>query len=98
MQTGSLMRNFGGSGTAMSESRRIWSGWTRMAFFGVAAGLVMLVSGDGVRGSGAIGIDPLEVLKLQVRPNVMIVLDSSGSMTEPVTSIGDLGGDHSRSK
>ena len=82
----------------MSESRRMWSGWKRTAFFGLAAGLVMLVSGDGVRSSNPIGIDPLEVLKLQVRPNVMIVLDSSGSMTEPVTSIGDLGGDHPRSK
>ena len=82
----------------MSESRRMWSGWKRTAFFGLAAGLVMLVSGDGVRGSGAIGIDPLEVLKLQVRPNVMIVLDSSGSMSEPVTSTGDLSGDHPRSK
>lgn len=82
----------------MSESRRMWSGWRRTALFGLAAGLVMLVSGDGVRGAGAIGIDPLEVLKLQVRPNVMVVLDSSGSMTEPVTSTGDLGGDHPRSK
>ena len=52
------------------------------------------------------GQDPLEVLELKVRPNVMIVLDTSGSMKWGVKAPGSpsnnyyppQGGDHPRSK
>ena len=45
------------------------------------------------------GQDPLEILELKVRPNVIVVLDSSGSMTGNVTDTVNLNrGDHPRSK
>jgi hypothetical protein len=46
-------------------------------------GLVLALTGDrGVYTAVPGGIDPLEVLNLAVRPNALIVLDSSGSMRE----------------
>ena len=73
-----------GSGTAMTEPRRSFlSGWTRAGVAGLAVGLMLLALGDGARTAAPpTGIDPLDILKLQVRPNVMIMLDSSGSMQE----------------
>jgi hypothetical protein len=88
-----------GSGTAMTEARRSFlSGWTRAGLAGLAAGLMLLASGDGARTASAPGgIDPLDILKLQVRPNVMIMLDSSGSMRE--TTAGNvMAGDFNLSK
>jgi hypothetical protein len=84
----------------MSEKRRPSIPWAlRGAVFGAACGLLLLLSGDRARTAVIPGIDPLEILKLQVRPNVLVVLDSSGSMRETLTSppitVGD---DHPRAK
>ena len=72
-----------GSSSAMSEKRPLprW-GWIRAAVSGLAIGLILILAGDGARGAVVTGIDPLEILKLQVRPNVILMLDTSGSMTE----------------
>ncbi len=46
---------------------------------------------------GNTGVDPLEILNLSIRPNAILVLDSSGSMGETLT--GDsLGADHPDAK
>jgi hypothetical protein len=84
----------------MSEkSRSSLSRRARGAVFGLAAGLLLLLSGDKASTSVVLGIDPLEILKLQVRPNVLLTLDSSGSMRESLTSpVTQLGDDHSRAK
>lgn len=82
----------------MSDMRRwFWSGWARVAISGAALGLMLLTSGDRARAAISIGINPLLVLKLQVRPNVIVVLDSSGSMNEDLTG-NALGDDHTTSK
>jgi hypothetical protein len=44
------------------------------------------------------GIDPYEILDLQIRPNAIIVLDSSGSMREEATGAYTLSGDDPNSK
>jgi hypothetical protein len=81
----------------MSKSRRSFlAGWARAGLAGLVAGLMLLLSGDGVRSAG-VGIDPLEILKLQVRANVLLVLDSSGSMGETTGGV-NTGGDYSFSK
>jgi hypothetical protein len=55
-----------------------------MATLGLAIGLGLLLNGDvGVHGAVNVGIDPLEVLDLQVRNNVLLIFDTSGSMTWP---------------
>jgi len=76
---------------------------------GVVA-LALAVAGDRSRAAsvpaGVLGQDPLEVLELKVRPNVIVVLDSSGSMNETVDYDGVVAasgartgsGDHPRSK
>ena len=80
-----------------SRSKRAWS-----VALGVGA-LAVLMGDRPVRALPPnVGIDPLEVLDLQVKPNVLIILDSSGSMTEtpyntPVLS-GQIAGDFPRSK
>jgi hypothetical protein len=57
--------------------------WSRGAGLGLAAILLLVLSGDGIGAAiSPHGIDPLDVLDLQVKPNVIIVLDSSGSMQE----------------
>lgn len=71
--------------------------------FGLAA-LALAVSGDRGRAAGVpasvYGQDPLEVLELKVRPNVILLLDSSGSMqwwlTDNNFSLNS--GDHPRSR
>ncbi|MGE0456185.1 MAG: hypothetical protein AB7O37_22445 [Vicinamibacteria bacterium] len=67
---------------------------------GLALGAILvLLVGDGVRGAASGGIDPLEVLKLSVKPNVIVVLDSSGSMTSaPGGGGGSLTGDWTESR
>ena len=80
-----------------SRSKRAW-----VIALGVGA-LAVLVGDRPVRALPPnVGIDPLEVLDLQIKPNVLIILDSSGSMTEtpyntPVLS-GQIAGDFPRSK
>jgi hypothetical protein len=67
--------------------------WRRAATVGLAAGLVFLLAGDrGARSAVPTGIDPLEVLNLQVRANAIIVLDSSGSMRERPDGVDGAGG------
>jgi hypothetical protein len=72
--------------------------WARAATAGLAAGLAFLLIGDrGAHSAVPSGIDPLEVLNLQVRANAIIVLDSSGSMGETVGGT-QLSGDDRNSK
>ena len=56
----------------------------RGLLWGLAAGVVLLMAGDHAQTASAnnSGIDPFEILDLQIRPNAIIVLDSSGSMNE----------------
>jgi len=86
--------------------------WRRALTLGIGAGLVFLVAGDrGARSAVPSGIDPLEVLNLQVRANALVVLDSSGSMRErpdcvdsngngncDTTQEGELAGDDQNAK
>ena len=73
---------------------------SRVASMALLAALVFALVGDrALTQSGTIqGIDPLEVLDLKVRPNVIVVLDSSGSMTNAVSETNTMSGDHPRSK
>ena len=66
-------------GGAVPRRRRLLS---RALALVAAAGLLGLLTGDGRAVAFIQGIDPLDVLNLKVRPNVILVLDSSGSMTE----------------
>lgn len=65
---------------ALSSTRR--SSWVRTASLGLVATLTFVLNGDRGRAAASGGIDPLEILNLQVRPNAIIVLDSSGSMRQ----------------
>jgi hypothetical protein len=75
-----------------------------LAAFAAVAALALGLSGDRTSAAGVPapinGTDPLEVLELKVRPNVIIVLDSSGSMTQvtDTAATDTLSGDHPRSK
>jgi hypothetical protein len=70
-----------------------------MATLGLAMGLGLLLSGDvGVHGAVSTGVDPLEVLDLQVRNNALIVFDTSGSMRWPPENSDDIGGDDPNSR
>jgi hypothetical protein len=50
----------------------------------LVGGLVLFLAGDRGRASVSAtpGIDPLETLDLEIKPNVIIILDSSGSMND----------------
>ena len=72
------------------RNRHMWKrmdGWRRIGVAGVVGAVALVALGD--RGQTQVapqGQDPLEILNLQVRANAIIVLDSSGSMSEdPVT-------------
>ena len=71
-----------------------------MATLGLAIGMGLLFSGDtGVHGAVAAGIDPLEVLNLQIRNNALIVFDTSASMRWPSGADDEnYGGDDPRSR
>jgi hypothetical protein len=72
--------------------------WTTLAS---AAVLALVFGGDRARTQTASpiqGIDPLEILNLQVKPNVIIVLDSSGSMQETLDALDTRSGDTGVSK
>jgi hypothetical protein len=64
----------------------------------LAGALLFVLAGD--RGITAVsqGIDPLEVLNLQIKPNVIVALDTSGSMEDTPYVTNSYGGDHQRSK
>jgi hypothetical protein len=80
----------------MTTSRR-WT-WGRIAALGVAAGMMLMLAGDRSAFTAVPGgIDPLEILNLQIRANAIIILDSSGSMGETLAA-GDLAGDDPDSK
>jgi hypothetical protein len=72
----------------------------RGLLWGLAAGVVLLMMGDHAQTASAAnsGIDPYEILDLQIRPNAIIVLDSSGSMREEATGTYSLSGDDPNSK
>lgn len=89
------------------------NGSLRVVAYAAAALVALAISGDRGLAVGVpatvYGLDPLEVLELKVRPNVFVVLDSSGSMQEqlqypaqpPVTATTNhnmRSGDHPRSK
>jgi hypothetical protein len=71
----------------------------RVGALGLLSGLVLLTGGD--RGAWTAppgtGIDPLEILNLQIRANAIVVLDSSGSMGQSLGG-SELGGDALGSK
>jgi hypothetical protein len=74
------------------------SAWRRAATAGVIAGLVFVLAGDrGANTAVPAGIDPLEVLNLQVRANAIVVLDSSATMSQTLGG-NQLSGDDTSSK
>ncbi len=89
-----------GDGSSHSSSRARF----RAALGLVLAAVALAVTGDRSRAAtvpaAVFGQDPLEVLELKVRPNVIVVLDSSGSMTEIVENDNNTtaSGDHPRSR
>lgn len=68
--------------------------WRRGLSLALAAGLMSLLVGDRARAITVNpGIDPLAILDLQVKPNVLFIIDTSGSMKWPPDtdyfSVGD---------
>jgi hypothetical protein len=86
-------------GTSVMTSSKRWTA-ARAVAAGLAAGMFLLMSGDrGGLAATPPGIDPLEILNLQIRANAIVILDSSGSMAETLApSAGDLAGDDPNSK
>jgi len=71
-------------GTAMRDKPRR-SIWSRGALAGLAAGLTLLLAGDRPAQTALIGgIDPLQVMDLEIRNNVLFIFDTSGSMKWPL--------------
>jgi len=99
MQPMALDAGFG-AGDGRGLARRL----RRPALALAAAALALSVAGDRSRAAGVparvAGSDPLEVLELKVRPNVILLLDSSGSMQWWVTNnnFSLNSGDHPRSR
>lgn len=62
--------------------------WSRLGVLCALAALTLTLAGDGVRAAANTGTDPFEILKLEVRPNVIVVMDSSGSMRQRITATG----------
>jgi len=83
--------------TGGSSRRR---GWKRPLAAGVALALVGLLAGDrGARSANLVqGIDPLEILDLQVKPNVLFVVDSSSPMGLSADGAVYVGGDDPNSR
>jgi hypothetical protein len=71
-----------------------------MALVGAAIGTMFLAHGDrGARAYTPFGIDPLAVLDVQVKNNVLIIFDSSGSMSWPLDrDWAGIGGDDPMSR
>ena len=71
----------------------------RAASAGLVLGLLLVLSGDLARTQAVeIGQDPLEILDLQTKPNVIVVLDSSTSMRAPVPTDGQILTNHPASR
>ena len=84
-------------------TRRGFALGRQIATFAALAALALSLSGDRTSAAGVpatvYGQDPLEVLELKVRPNVIVVLDTSGSMQWLVDEdYNAQSGDHPRSK
>jgi hypothetical protein len=71
-----------------------------MGLIGTALGLGLLLVGDQrMQAAAEFGIDPLEVLDVQIKNNVMIIFDTSGSMKWPTdTDNFSVGGDDPASR
>jgi len=59
----------------------------------MAAGLALILTGDqGAQTAMLVGIDPLDVMNSRVKPNIMVLVDTSGSMkwsvNQDVLSLG----------
>jgi hypothetical protein len=77
------------------------SAWSRRLLLGCAATVMLLTAGDSALTqvvTSFTGIDPLAILDLQVKPNVLIMFDSSGSMGYLTTTGTAIGGDDPASK
>jgi hypothetical protein len=87
MSTGVGVESLMMKGTkAMTTRRRAVGIWMRRGLRLGVLGLLLAAMGDRAAAVAARGIDPLDVLNLQVKPNVIVVLDSSGSMQETTGS------------
>jgi hypothetical protein len=99
MTTGANAADSMRKGTRVMTSSKRWT-IARTVALGLAAGMILTISGD--RGGWAApppGIDPLDILNLQIRANAIVILDSSGSMMETLASnAGDLGADDTHAK
>src|SRR5688572_29869175 len=87
------------NGRAMESSPPARRGWTRVLAAGLAVGMTALLVGDrGLTANAVQGIDPLEILNLQVKPNIVFVVDTSTAMGFNPEGTVYLGGDdpHSR--
>ena len=75
-------------------------GWRRPLAAGVAIALVSLLAGDrGALTANLVqGIDPLEILDLQVKPNVVFVVDTSTAMGLNAEGTLYVGGDDPASR
>jgi hypothetical protein len=73
----------------MNAQRRKWPFTARGIAQAMAVILVLVLTGGHAQMAGTGGIDPLEILKQQAKPNVFIVLDTSGSMRESIHNSGN---------
>src|SRR5687768_549775 len=94
MATSAVMN---GRAVAASAPRR--RGWARAVAAGMALAMAALLVGDrGLTANAVQGIDPLDILNLQVKPNVVFVVDTSTDMGLNPEGTLYVGGDdpHSR--
>ena len=84
----------------MARAARRRRGWRRPLAAGVAIAMVGLLAGDrGALTANLVqGIDPLEILDLQVKPNVLFVVDSSSAMGFNAEGTLYVGGDDPASR
>src|SRR5258708_4991074 len=81
-------------GGAVPRRRRLVS---RALALVAAAGLLGLLTGGGRAVAFTQGTDPLDVRNLKGRPNVIVILDSSGSMPNNLAeTVSTRSGDHPR--
>jgi len=98
MENTSLTREGGAQeGRAMRTGRSLW---IRVLLAGLGCGVVLLTSGDHVAQTATIGgIDPIEILKVQIKNNVLFVFDTSASMFWTPSNEGiSVGGDDPMSR
>src|SRR5687768_512900 len=94
MATSAVMN---GRAVAASAPRR--RGWARAVAAGMALAMAALLVGDrGLTANAVQGIDPLEILNLQVKPNVVFVVDTSVEMGLNPEGTLYVGGDDAHSR